>query len=144
MNFDFEEREIKKALESYRLKKPPDSLMKNYEEAVWKKIRASEKSPAFGITLGLSIAVVLAFLFVLVFILQPKPAKAPARTPVPPLTAPLTAPQPARVIQEEVDFDQMAEELFILEALGEDEGLLDDLERLTTDIEFWAPAGSAL
>ena len=148
MDFDSEDKEIKKALESYRLRKPPDSLMKNYEEEVWKKIRSAQEGPALGITLALSTALILAFLFAFVFFLQPKLAKAPVKVPVAsataPATAPVTAPWPARVIQEEIDFDKMAEELFILEALGEDEGLLDDLEHLSADMEFWAPTGAAL
>ncbi len=59
-------------------------------------------------------------------VVEPVPAE------VPPAVAP-AVPEPAT---EEELFNAMAGDLFILEMLGEDEGILDDASRVSGDLEF--------
>lgn len=156
MDFDAEDREIKKILESYRLKKAPASLMRNYEKEVLQKIRAG--SPKWGpgwqgVLLG---AVIFALLGGLGFfwLLRPVGEKIPPSLPAPapalsaassPPVAETAKPIPvqAKVEDEDALFDQMANDLFVLEMLGEDEGLLDELDRVAADIEIWAQGQGA-
>lgn len=119
MDFDREEKEIQKMLEAYRLKKPPGSVMKDYEKEVLKKIHA-RSAPAWGVGIAFSLAVLLLFLAAFVFWVRLQPAKAP----------------------EEIPEDRLAEDLLILEMLGEDEGLLDAFDRMEAEVEFLMPTNA--
>jgi hypothetical protein len=88
MNFD--EKEIEKKLGSFRLKRPPESLMKNYEKEVWKKIHASGPGLSPGLGFAFAAAFALAFLFAFIFLIQPRLQKANAPAPLP-SPAPISA-----------------------------------------------------
>lgn len=135
MNFEPGEKEIEKIFESYRMKQPPESLMKDFEAGVLKKIKAGPGVPVLGLGIAFSMALALAFLFAFVFFVKPRLAKeeTPVVTP-----SPLLIPASPR----ESDWAPMTEDLFILEMLGEDEGLLNDFERLAVEAEV--PASSSL
>ena len=183
MEFEKEEREVEELLKNYKLKSPPESLLKNYVEEVRKKIDTAPKDPVFGFpVVFFAIAVALGLVGGFVFFLRP--ALTPRKEAVPPLVTvsdeakvvpqemeqaiklaaePSGAAQetqkpeavPASVASEETpsvgqeaapvekiptkgtDLDKMAKDLFVLEALGEDEGLLEEFERMETDIEFF-------
>lgn len=138
-----EEEEIKKVLESYPLRKPPVSLMRNYEEEVLKKIH-TPAGPALGATalFSISAAFVLIALLALVFWLGPRGAKNKAQIS-PPATDSMTV-EKIKEGGDEILFRQMADDLLILEMLGEEEGLRDPFERLETDMEWLAPVNTPL
>lgn len=132
MDFNPEEQEIRKVLESHRLRRPPASLMRNYEEEVMKKIH-SPAGPSWGWAVSFAGVAALIFLLAFVFLIRTQPAKNSAQ-----ISSPVTDAMKVQVFpeQEGILFEKMASDLLILEMLGEDEGLFDSFERLETDMEF--------
>jgi len=149
MEFKDDEKKIKKILDAYSVRKPPDALMKDYEKEVMEKIKVSK--PGFplglGIALGasltcLAIAAMLYFVYLApaksrgadqnvsknleVIVIRPTPTPEPINTPV--------------VEDEDSYYDTLAQDLLLLEMLGEDEGLLDDFELMEVDMEFMSQA----
>ena len=165
MEFEKEEQEVEELLKNYKLKSPPESLLKNYVEEVRKKIDVASKGPLFGFPV-VFFAIAVAFGLVGGFVFFLRPALTPRKETVTPLVTvsdeakvvprqmePAIKPaaklsEEAALVREEpapvekipakgTDLDKMAKDLFVLEALGEDEGLLEEFERMETDIEFF-------
>lgn len=139
MDFDGEEKKIRELFESGRLKKPPESLMKDYEEGVWKKIHGAGTGPGLGVGITLAGALALAFLLAFFFFIRPQFQTQESPTPAPALSVPAqpaggqqAVPPPEKEnagaggeFLPEAEIDELLEDLFILEMLGEDtEGLL--------------------
>jgi hypothetical protein len=156
MEYARDDKEIRELLSEYRLKEPPKSLLQNYEGEVMAKILSLENAPAIPLpVIALSAALILLLGFIWLMILRPEPVYQPTVTPsrvqtperaavfvnapmrqaVPGLEVSRIQPS-SKEASEEKAFDQMERDLFILEMLGEDEGLMDDLDRLATDVEF--------
>jgi len=96
MDFNAEEKEIRELFESRRLKIPPESLLKDYESGVWKRIRAGQPGPGVGFGVVFSVVLGLAligFLAVYFGILAPKPK--PATVPAPLVDALMQAVSPS-------------------------------------------------
>lgn len=136
MNLDEEEKQVRKILSSYKLKEPPAGMMEGYVEEVRRKIKTSPAGlplgPASLLAWTLAGAVLLG---VLVFAfprlgVQPKPIRSLSSTAQEAEPAPVTPPS------EEALHDRLAEDLFILEMLGEDEGVFSDFEHVETDLEL--------
>lgn len=159
MSNHHEDEEIRKLLKSFRAKRPPEDLLKNYEQEVLRKIHAApgQGFPAAG---AFALAACGAGLLVLgIVMLAPRPhtvkpavpeisAEAPVRRDLTPEASPEAAPSPetapkelspAAEAAELSEDDVAARDLLILEMLGEDEGLVDGFDRMAGDSEFWTP-----
>ena len=164
MSNHHEDEEIRKLLKSFRASRPPEDLLKNYEQEVLRKVHAA---PGHGLPAAGAFALAacgLGLLALGIFLIGPrlqtvKPAaeqssaEAPVRGDLSPQTIPDTAPSfeaipkemsPAAEAAELSEDDAAARDLLILEMLGEDEGLVDGFDRMAADSEFWTPpaAGS--
>lgn len=138
MDFEKEEKEIRKFFGGCRFKKPPQDLMKNYEEEVQRKI--AQPPSVFGLQGVLAIALVVGVLAVVGFFVVPSLVKpkvpvilsepSPARIELPPSAA------SNKAIRQEELFERVAEDILILEILGEDEGLMEDFDSIETDAEL--------
>ena len=125
MEFEGREKDIRELFESGRLKKPAEPLMKDYEADVWKKIRAEQKGPGVGIGIAFAGAFALALLLAFLFFVRPQfETTAPSPTPLP------LQGERDRVRGDDalaVEIDGLVEDLFVLEMLGEAEGLLEQM-----------------
>jgi len=120
------------------LKKPPASAMKDYEKEVLKKIHA-RSVPAWGVGITFSLAVLFLFLVAFVFWVRLRPVTRPA-----PMTDAMTSETETALAPEESPEKQLAQDLLILEILGEDEGILDAFERMEGEVESLMPASTLL
>jgi len=131
-----EEQRIKELLANFKLKVPPEPLMKNYVEEVRRKIDRTPRGFDFGpkvfvcvLVLGLAVGGVLIF--------KPFIQKAPTKGTS--LPTPTIATKEVIQANKQALFEKLSGDLFVLEMLGEDEGLLDDsTDRVETDMEFLA------
>ena len=144
MDFNPEEKKIREVFERYRFKKPPDSLMKNYENEVLKKIKAPPSAgPGLGAAAAFSAAALLAAGLVFMVWFRPPALKNSVPAPAA-LQEPVSMearPQPKiEGLQNQVVLQKMADDLFVLEMLGEDENLLGDFDRAATDVELLGSA----
>jgi hypothetical protein len=169
MDFDPEEKKIQELLSRHKMKPVPESIMKNFAEEVMRKAHVPAPFPylpvfAFSLALAFAIAGATAF-----FIMKPEPAPAvkaveetnaapgmslrespegrrsnfsPEIASLPPVARNDSA--MATIQPPELDtarMDKLAQEMFILDMLGEETGF-DNLARLQTDLEFISVATS--
>ena len=121
MDPDKEEKEIERLFEGYRSKRPPEALMKNYAGEVEKKLeRASHPSflPWAGAAAFLFALALAGTLFVVFQPTRPKPTKA----------------LPAPAVDSREILQNLSDELLLLEMLGEDGGLTNEFDRVTSDM----------
>jgi len=150
------EDQIKKLLSSFQAKQPPEAMMKDYEKEVLQKIDAGHGQPAFGLglALGLALAVALAAGLGYWFYTQaPAPQESPSVIPLSPAipaeagiqaldspvqqsvtSVPFSMPAPAEI--SDISLIEMTMDLFLLEMLGEDSGLLDDFDGFAVELDF--------
>jgi hypothetical protein len=135
MDFSPEESELLRRLEPLRAKRPPEALMRDYEKQVMDKIRAPHPGAPWGALPALALAFAAAGAALYFWMARPEPA---AVRPVPAAPVESAAPEaaPPAPAEDEALFTQMAADLFILEMLGEDQGLFDDVGRIETDMEL--------
>jgi len=145
MEFKDDEKKIKKILDAYSVRKPPDSLMKDYEKEVMEKIKASK--PGFPLGLGIALGASLTCLAIAAMLYFVYLAPAKPRGGVQNISnhqeviviRPKSTPETislSLVEEEDSFYDNLAQDLLLLEMLGEAEGLLDDFELLEVDMEF--------
>jgi len=140
MEFKDDEKKIKKLLDAYGVRKPPDSFMKDYEKDVMEKIKASK--PGFplglGIALGISVSCILIAAILYFAYLAPVSSRGEIRETAKQQEVIVIRPTPTTepVEDDETFYDNLAKDLLLLELLGEDEGLLDDFELLEMDMEL--------
>ena len=148
MDFNQEEESIRKLIGSCKMKEPPSALFKNYEQEVLEKIRGSHSGPVFGwqVSAGLALLFVLAIAFL--FLVKPRLVThqvepSVVRAPTAPVPVPAAAKIPVPD-HSQADFDQMSHDVFILETLGEDEGILDEFDRMESDTELFVQPQTVL
>lgn len=135
MSLGEDEKKIQGLMSRHRMKEPPRELMRDYEAGVWKRIEASSvrRMWTFGLAAGLSLAAALAL--ALGLWLAPEIGKKSPAVEEPTVT--VSAPElPSAKTSPEAFFEELENELFVLEMLGEDEGFLDDTEVLVQDMDF--------
>jgi hypothetical protein len=137
MNFEREEEAIKKLFQSYCLKKPPESALKDYEQEVLRKVRAFQPKPAFGGQAVLGAAVVATLICLFAFFVRPFLAPKKESVTKPSAVVEYQVPVRPQDAASEDLLGALARDLFILEMLGEDEGLLEELELVTMDVELF-------
>ncbi len=148
MDFDQQDKELRELFKKHPLKKVPGDLLKDYEAGVLRKMHMRPQGMSLGIqvTLGLSLAAIFimaAFYFWPAVISSPKQV-APVVKPEPlalsePVVVKVSATE--EVTFEEAAFEEVAEDLLLLEMLDEDEGLLPEAIQVKTDLELF-PAAS--
>lgn len=140
MKWDPEEKEMKELLEQYQVKKPPEDLMRNYVAEVRGRIDAAPQESGMGVPL-IVLGLLLGLGMVGVLILSPMKKETPQKAGE---EVSLSVPEKASVAREtssqaeQVLFDQVADDLFVLEMLGEDEGIIDDTSRVEMDLQVFA------
>lgn len=139
MDLEKDEKEVAELLEGYRVKEPPEALMRNYVAEVKRKIRESPSGPAFGFPALAAILAVSLIAFAMVFVfLRPKAVQ---ELPVPqPGVVTVATPVHQEKVEEssELLFESLMEDLFVLEMLGEAEGLVQGFDPTEADLEFLA------
>ncbi len=145
MDFNQDEKDIQQFLKKHPMKRPPESLMKNYEDEVRKKISGSHGRP-FGGGLIMNLSLGFAAAGLLIFIAHSGVLNPQNQPVVIPVSSTVTmreaaAPKMAALdakIQNQADAvsANIMDDLLVLEALGEDEGLLGDFDSVGPDIEF--------
>ena len=135
MSLGEDEKKIQEMMSRHRMKEPPRELMRDYEAGVWKRIEASSvrRMWTFGLAAGLSLAAALALALGLWF--APEIERKSPAVEEPRVTVPVPELSSAEAVPEAL-FQELENELFVLEMLGEDEGLLDDTEVLVQDMDF--------
>ncbi|HTL47740.1 MAG TPA: hypothetical protein VL688_06720 [Verrucomicrobiae bacterium] len=152
-----EEKEIEKIFENYRLKKVPQSLMKDYAAEVRRKIEMTP-GPSFPLGALAAFAVGLAFAGTVAFVMlrphqpaleikAPEGVSAPSGTlETPAVQGPQAVqPAPSAALAEEEGVEPggnqeaLARELFVLEMLGEDDGVMTDASRFDVEPDFLGP-----
>lgn len=144
MNNNHEEHELKELLKKVKARKPSQSVLNNFEKEVLQKIHR----PGFprGITFSFAAALIVAGA-ALYILLPPQPSQTlPApETIAAQIGAPVFQEKPATdskaeetlTTEEETEImDELSQDLFILEMLGEDEGLIDGFERMSVETAF--------
>ncbi len=140
-----QEARVREILGAARLKEVPQAVTAGYLKDLHARIEAGERQRALmagiGVT-GLLIAVLGAAWF---FLSSYGVHVRVATPPVAGVTEDIqkAADQPAKALSELTDqeLDQMGKDLFILEVLGEAEGLMEDLESVGADLEFLSGPG---
>ena len=144
MSPDNEELEIERLLAGRRLKRPPDALTSHYVAEVRGKIARQGAGAGWGMALGLCAALALAAGLAFILLAQRREVPAPARPPTVSQAAQagsgLAPAHTAEPVSDEL-LQSLEDDLFLLEMLGEDEGLIDAPERIETDLEFSEQAG---
>ncbi len=146
MSPNSEESDIPKLLAERRLKRPPEDVLKNYVEEVRQKIAAEPAGPGWGVAVGLAVALALAAALVWSLVAERREVRVPAEAPGVSQALPGTRDQAVRAAPETVSdevLESLEDDLFLLEMLGEDQGLLDVPERMETDLEVFSEIGLA-
>lgn len=167
---DKEEIEIKALMGKVNMKTVPADLLKNYESEVLRKIKSTPALPYglfFSAAFAGAIVMALGTWFYVAKIQPVQPAVAPAademvykeKTPVinhevmrekqpisslsPAVPVQKIETLPAPELKEDSEeFQQIANDLFILEMLGEDVDVLDGMQRAASDIELAGQLGT--
>lgn len=155
--------EVKKILEPIKDQKPPASVMKDFDEAVFRKIHHSG-GPGAGMVLAVTAVMALAMGGAFLLLIMSGPIE-PIREEALPGAEPVisreieikpvvheTKPGLAVTEQqtavrgdgEEQLMALMADDLFILEMLGEDAGLTEDLELMEIYAEYLSAAQTVI
>ncbi len=149
MDFDQDEKKIRELLKGYS-SKPPEDLMKNYVEEVRLKIGPAPSGPAFGFPALVLMLALSAFLSGVLWLgmlfrpaLQPAAPKQQSRPEVVVNQdrngiAQESFEQDIQAVEEQADFEELSDNLMILEMLGEDTGLMDDSDTVEADLNFFA------
>ncbi len=162
-----EELEVRNLMKKVDIKKVPERLLENYESEVLRRIKMAPGIPYGILFSAVTAAAVCAALGTWIFIARVQPAanlepetqpvyreieKNPAVeervTAVPVPLTPQVIPSNLKAIPAESqkdaapDFKKIADDLFILEMLGEDEGVLDSMDRAASDIEIGGQVGT--
>lgn len=153
MNRDKDEQKIEELFQGYSVKNPPEELMKNYVHEVRLKIRNTPGAPAFGFpafAVILAVSALLGGAFWLRSatrpVVQPAAVKQMMTEESPALEEAVSAvteesfEEELQAMDEEADFEGLADDLMVLELLGEDSGLMDDSDRVEADLSFFAGA----
>lgn len=166
-DFTDEEKELAQILASVKDEPLSSAVLENFEEDVLRKVYHAQHGLPMGVlvpALGLGFMI---FLFALIFVWNSMRVEKESVTPV--LNAELTQGfqetkqemQTPKLVNNEAQdqhpvslkeeaakpelsekvLEELSKDLFILEMLGEDEGLLDDFDRLESDLDFIANAG---
>lgn len=160
-----EELEVRELMKKVNMQKVPDGLLRNYESEVLRKIKI-EPGISYGfIFSAVTVAAVCVALGTWIYIARVQPAKN-SETEVQPVYREIEksqmrmeqvpAPLPSEIVppkqnvvvpsfvQKEAvpDFKKIADDLFILEMLGEDDGVLDSMDRAASDIEIAGQVGT--
>lgn len=149
MDFTKEEQEILQLIETQQIKNPPKEFLDGFEFEVKQRLALPPESASTGIPVAAGVLVLLlAFgLIMLHYVQTRRISEEKAKTenvtvvdkPLPSLAA--TAPV---VVSEEEKFKKLSHELFILEMLGEDEGLHDNVSSVASDVNFIIQPGQTL
>ena len=155
MSFEDRDKKLMDLFKKQRSQRPPEYLTKNFEDDVMHKIHASEAAPMAvmvpAVCLGLAVAALVIF-----FVLQTKePAVVERKIAAevidtaeglkPAADAPKTGRDSLVKDAEPGDaYDSLSEDLLILQILEEDEGLIDDLEFMETDLEIFSQLTPAI
>ncbi len=138
----FDEDEIKGLLKGRVLRKPPAGLMKGYEREVMEKIHTAKPHRRGAFQAVAAVALGLALAGALVFWAQIQGTQTSSPTEKPG-DLNLAAPEKPVVPLDDKTLDEMSRDLFILEMLGEGEGLGNEIARAEVDMEFMAPMTGA-
>lgn len=132
MPFDKEEQEIQKLLDKFELKKPPEDLMKNYVGEVKRKLQ-SPPGPVFG-TPAVVFLILAAFVAGILLTGPLRQVIVPQKM-APQVVSTERVSPPSQAGAEEL-FENLFDDYFVLEMLGEDEGLVEGFDPLESDVEF--------
>lgn len=157
-----EEKELETLLRDFAVKQPPKGLLDNFEKNVWEKINQGPEPLDWKFALLLGVASVGLITAVFIWGIMPlvkrstpdsinpqviqreiqrlqadQDTGAVAVSVVREIEAEPVAvtPPPAAVLNEEEVFTEISEDLFILQMLGEDAGMLEDYDLLENDIQ---------
>lgn len=132
MPFDKEEREIRQLMEKYELKKPPEDLMKNYVGEVKRKLQ-SPPGPVFG-TPAVALLILVAFVGGLLVAGLLRQGFVPQKV-VRQAVSEERVSHPSEAGTEQL-FEDLFDDFFVLEMLGEEEGLIEGIDAVESDVEF--------
>lgn len=164
MNREDAEKELETLLGNFTVKQTPKEVTEGFEQGVWKKINqgAEPLDWKFALVLGAASVALITAVFIWGIMplvkrstpdtinpqvirreIQRLQADQDARAAAIPVVRELEAEQPAPALpaapaaaNEEALFEDISEELFILQLLGEDAGILDDYGILESDIQI--------
>ena len=134
MNFDKEEEKVAKVLKSFQWRTPPESFMKDYEAEVLRKAHVFRPGLNAGGPGLLAIAFLLLLLGSFAFLIGLHGTNG-AHKNQSVSAVPVKMSEPVQN-KEEGRFQKIDQDLFILEMLGEDGGLIEDFEPVVTDVEL--------
>ncbi len=135
MDFEQEEKKVKDLLKDFKLKSPPHDLRQNYMNEVRKKI---ELLPSGWWPWGFPILILLMLLGAVAIgflVGLPKSKVALIKKPSEFMSRMVNRGAEAR---DRKVFEKLSEDLFLLQILGEDEGLAEEFDSLESDMEFFS------
>lgn len=160
MDWNPEEKEIAELMSRVRIPSPPKSTLNDFEFEVHKKIM--RRTESFGIQSGAAV-LVLAFVLGLVIIHFLQVSRIKNQAPLPDAAVSkyqeihqpsMIAPVPVQNLVAEretslpkkpaANFEKLSNDLFILELLGEDEGVYENPNLIASDIHMIIQSGQAI